>query len=89
MKLTLLRAFWRVMLLLRAWPVIDRWRCMGTARALTWMPVEGPEGGYYRSGIQRQYCDLFAGHKGRCVAPIDELGRTIKGGAEFDSETSW
>lgn len=95
MKIRALRLLWRAALRLRQWWLLDL-RCHGTAPAETWIPgcVEvdcngcsmHPMEGYYRSGIQRRYCQRFAGHRGQCLAPIDALGHDVAGGAPFDPE---
>jgi hypothetical protein len=55
MKFRMLRLFWRVLRLLRAWRTLSRLHCQGDAPAGCWFPpgVNGSEKGYYRSGILR------------------------------------
>lgn len=84
MKIKLLRGLWRVALRLRAFWVLEHLRCVGTAPADCW--IDDPEGGYYRGGILRRYCERFRGHRGRCLAPISALGHERRGGVEFDPE---
>lgn len=84
MEIKILRGFWRLALTLRAFWVLERLRCGDTAPAQCWIP--DPEGGYYRSGILRRYCERFRGHRGRCLAAMSALGHERSGGVEFDPE---
>lgn len=72
----------RILANIRYWVVIapgGRWLaylfCAGKAPALTWIGPIGGRPGYYRGGIQAQYCCLPRWHPGRCLAPIDGYGR--------------
>lgn len=88
MKFQALRMSWRVLRLFRAWRMLSRLRCYGSAPAGCWFPpgVNGSEKGYYRSGILRQYCELRAKHAGPCRAPINHLGERVRGGSPFEPE---
>jgi hypothetical protein len=75
--------FWRVVKYVSQYNRhICAWQCSGHAAALTWIQVGFPkaESGYYRSGIQRQYCVRFRNHKGDCLSLITDHGlRTWRG----------
>jgi hypothetical protein len=88
MKFRMLRLFWRVLRLLRAWRTLSRLHCQGDAPAGCWFPpgVNGSEKGYYRSGILRQYCELWNNHEGPCRAAINHLGDRVGSGSPFEPE---
>jgi hypothetical protein len=79
-----LRTLWRTLLRARIVELPARIRCEGSCPADCWIPA--PEGGYYRGGILRQYCLLFTGHQGDCLAEIDDLGHSQPAGARFTPE---
>jgi hypothetical protein len=86
LRVLLLRTLWRALLRVRLLGLLERWRCHGSQSADCWFPTDDSGGGYYRPGILRQHCLLFAGHRGYCLAPIDDLGRPVPDGAHFEPE---
>lgn len=88
MKLIFWWIVWKVALKLYLWPVLAL-RCDGKQPALSWIPPSAPGAGdgYYRGGIQAQYCQLPRGHAHPlCLAPIDSYGDRKVGGARFIPE---
>lgn len=81
------RIVWAVALRLRLWPLLDL-RCDGRLPCLSFVPTntDGTEG-YYRGGIQAQYCQLPRGHRHPlCLAPINYHGHRVHGGVRFQPE---
>lgn len=79
--------FWSVVNTLTCWRSYTL-QCTGHAGALSWIPVGFPhaESGYYRSGIQRQYCVRFRNHKGHCMSMITDRGVRVVQGIFFVPE---
>lgn len=85
------RLFWKIVDRLPwriYWLIYSRLRCEGSQPALSW--VNDPsfqQGGYYRSGIMRQYCVRSRWHDGDCIAPYSHLGEREM--SSFFSNKKW